>query len=406
MGAVGGVSVAAVLAEVTEAAGGEHGLSPALLNGYLPALLAVAGTGGRLGEEERASCRRLGGEAAAAGLSLPTVADLYMTASRRLWPRLPELVAAVRGRPVRPAELIGIGEAVWRGADDALAALAAGYLEAQRLVVRREEASRWEFLDDLLTGRSDVGSLVERAEPFGLTLTAAHVVAVARTDRPIDAATRVTGWVEDAARARFGSRGLLVAAKDGRLVCVLSSPAGAGVDSASSAAGQELAELAGPAAGELASGSRWRVGVGRPHAGPQGVARSYREALEAMEVADRLGLPDQVVHAQALLVYRVLLRDETAIADLVQAVLGPLTAARGGAEPLLETLEAYYAAGGNAAEAGRRLHLSVRAVTYRLHRVLELTGYAAGDPAHQLSLQVAVTGARLLHWPQRPLVSG
>jgi DNA-binding PucR family transcriptional regulator len=53
---------------------------------------------------------------------------------------------------------------------------------------------------------------------------------------------------------------------------------------------------------------------------------------------------------------------------------------------LLRTLQAYFAAGGNAAEAGRRLHLSVRAVTYRLQRVRELTGYPATDPTHQLPL--------------------
>ena len=397
--------MAAALAELTEASGDELGLGPALLEGYLPALLAVAASGCRLGEEDKARCRRLGSEAAATGVSLPTMADLYMTASRRLWPRLPELVGESRGRPVRPSELICIGETVWRAADDALAALADGFLEAQRLVVRREEASRWEFLDDVLTGRSDVGSLVDRAEPFGLTLTAAHLVAVATTDRPVDAATRLTGWSEDAARARFGTRRLLVAAKDGRLVCVLSSPTVPSDSAPAPAGGQELAEFAGPAAAHLAGGSGWRVGVGRTHPGPRGVARSYREALEALDLADRLGLPDQVVHAQALLVYRVLLRDETAMADLVTAVLGPLTTARGGAEPLLETLETYYATGGNAAEAARRLHLSVRAVTYRLTRVEQLTGHAAGDPHDELSLRVAVTGARLLGWPGRALVT-
>jgi sugar diacid utilization regulator len=44
----------------------------------------------------------------------------------------------------------------------------------------------------------------------------------------------------------------------------------------------------------------------------------------------------------------------------------------------------------------------VRALSYRLQRVHELTGYRAADPAHQLPLLVAVTGARLLDWPARP----
>ncbi|MGY1707414.1 PucR family transcriptional regulator [Geodermatophilus sp. SYSU D00697] len=401
-GETGPDAVDRVAREVAEASAGEHGMPVALLDGYLTALWTVARTGRRLSVEEERACRRLGGEAAAAGLALPSVVDLYMTASRRLWPRLPDLMAGVRGRPLRPAELVGLGEAVWRAADTALAALAAGYVEAQREVVRREEAFRREFVDDLLSGHPDVGSLVQRAEPFGLTLTAAHVVTVAATDRPIDSGMQVAGSLAEDVRARFGERGFLAVAKDGRLVCVLSQPpATVGGDAVPGV--EELAELAGRAAARLTRRSHWRVGIGRPHPGAGGVRHSYREALEAMDLAERLGLPQRVVHVRDLLVYRVLVRDEAAMADLVHAVLGPLMAARGGAAPLLDTLEAWFASGGNTSETARRLHLSVRAVTYRLQRVQELTGHDAGNPEHRLTLHVAVTGARLLDWPRRPL---
>lgn len=404
-GAMSTAAVAQALADVTQTASTEHGADPALLEGYLSALVRVAVTSRRLGKKSQASCRRLGGEAAATGVGLPALVDLYMTASRLLWPRLPELVGASRGRPMRATELIGIGEVVWRAADDALAALAEGFVEAQLFVVRREQSARVEFINDLLTGQSDVGSLVERAEPFGLMLTAGHLVAVAEIGRAIDTDTRVTGRVEDAARARFGRRGLIVTVKDGRLVCVLSgAPVAQGSDQYQSTA-RELADLVGPAAAKLAAGSSWRVGIGRELPGPRGVYRSYLEAIEALDIAARLGLRDQVVHARELLVYRVLLRDETAIADLVQTVLGPLTAARGGAGPLLITLEEYFAAGGNTARAARQLHLSVRAVTYRLRRVSELTGYTVTDSADRLPLHVAVTGARLLSWPANPVTS-
>lgn len=394
--------VAQALEDVGRAVVAEHHCDRALLDGYLPALLAVAGAGRRLSAGEKDTCQRIGAQAARSGVGLLALVDLYMTASRRLWPRLPRLIEASRGRPVHPGELMGIGDSVWHAADDALAALAAGYLAAQRLVVREEESRRLQFVDDLLSGSPDVGALVERAEPYGLTLAAAHVVAVARVQRPAVAAGRVTDWVEEAARAQFGGRGVLVTVKDGRLVCVLSTgPAPAGQDQ--DLVGQQFAELAGAAAAELAAGSTWRVGLSRPHTGPLGVSRGYREALEAVDVADRLDLPDPVVHARQLLVYRVLLRDETAMSELVQAVLGPLTSARDGPDRLLQTLEAYFAAGGNTAAAARQLHLSVRATTYRLRRVAELTGYTASDPAHQLPLHVAVSGARLLNWPRRPL---
>jgi len=90
-------------------------------------------------------------------------------------------------------------------------------------------------------------------------------------------------------------------------------------------------------------------------------------------------------------------------ADLVQSVLGRLVEARGGAEPLLATLDAYFATGGITTETARRIHLSVRAVTYRLERIKTLTGYDPTDPTQRFTVHTALLGARLLGWPQRAL---
>jgi len=391
-------AVSGALARLGREAATEHGCDPGLLQGYLPALLATASTLRGLTEEEKEACRRSGGEAAQAGLALPALVDLYMTASRRLWPQLSDLVGALRGRPVRPAELVRLGEAVWRAADDALAALATGYLDAQRLVVRAEEGARLRFVEELLNGHADIGSLVDRAETYGLNLSAGHVVAVAQAKQPA-ATGRLTTWVEEAVRSRFPHRGVLVTEEAGRLVCALSTPDLSMVEQDTDAG--VLGELAASAAEELTRRAGWRVAVSRRHVGPLGIRRCYGEALDALSVADRLSLPDLVVHARQLLVYRVLIRDESAMTDLVQAVLGPLAATAEGPDRLLLTLEAYFAAGGNTAAAARELHLSVRALSYRLQRVHELTGYRAGNPAQQLTLSVAVTGARLLGWPHR-----
>jgi DNA-binding PucR family transcriptional regulator len=114
-------------------------------------------------------------------------------------------------------------------------------------------------------------------------------------------------------------------------------------------------------------------------------------------------LDNPVVESRDLLIYRVLFRDQPAMVDLVHSVLGPLRQARGGAEPLLQTLEAYFERGGVATAAAAQLHLSVRAVTYRLDRVKSLTGYNPGDPAHRHTLQTAVLGAKLLGWPANEL---
>ncbi|MBA2947054.1 helix-turn-helix domain-containing protein [Streptomyces sp. PSKA28] len=123
----------------------------------------------------------------------------------------------------------------------------------------------------------------------------------------------------------------------------------------------------------------------------------FRAALAACSVAT------PVVDASDVLVYQVLGRDRAAITDLVATVLGGLERARGGSQPLLDTLTAYFASGCLNTTTARRLGLSVRAVAYRLNRVRRRTGHDPTDADQRYILQTAALGARLLGWPSRPL---
>ncbi|MFC6088014.1 PucR family transcriptional regulator [Saccharothrix lopnurensis] len=243
-----------------------------------------------------------------------------------------------------------------------------------------------EFVDDLLDGRNP-GDLAERAERFGLRLAGSTVVAAARAAEPVIDGGEVSRDVETALHLRLGSRDVLVTTKDGLLVCV-----------APEAMGEAPEEFARQVAAALGTEPTWRVGLGRPQPGPGGPVRSFEQARNALDIAQRLDLPGRVHRAADLLVYRVLLRDSAALADLVDAVLEPLRRARGGPGPLLDTLAAYFAAGRVATACARELHVGVRTVTYRLQRVRELTGYAADDPRQGFTLQTAVLGAKLLSW--------
>jgi sugar diacid utilization regulator len=169
------------------------------------------------------------------------------------------------------------------------------------------------------------------------------------------------------------------------------------------AADNDLGRLMHGELNRLRHGRPWRIAVGRAHPGLYGIARSYEEAREALTMTGRLRLDSPVVNAHDLLVYRVLLRDQPAIVDLVSSVLSPLLQARGGAESLLDTLDAYFGTGAVATESAKRLHVSVRTITYRLARIKTLTGYDAADPRHRFTLQAAVLGARALNWPAEPL---
>src|ERR1039458_2019234 len=316
--------------------------------------------------------------------------------------------AGRRGRDLPAAggsvALRAAGLAVLRAADDAVAAAAEGFEWAHLSLARREEAERLEFFDDLLSGRGGLPDLMARGERLGLRLAGPHQVVLggyapgAGLARPLG--LEIDRLVGDAAAPSPS----LTVTRGGRVVVMTGVTDGG-------EAGRIAVALAGILRGgnpARAQGEQqpWRVAVGRPYPGPSGVLRSYDEASDALDVAQGLGLPNPVVDAAALLVSQVLPRAGAAITDLVGELLMPLAGARGGAGPLLATLEAYYACGGVAAQAARRLPLSVRAVTYRLARIRDLTGSDPGDPAQALALQVAVIGARLLDWPAAPLGGG
>ncbi|MFB8245269.1 PucR family transcriptional regulator [Streptomyces sp. NPDC055952] len=344
------------------------------LDGFEEILTDACATGRRLTRDEIESRRTLGARAAEAGHG---------------WRALVRAHLAV-GRAHRPAG--ADPDSVLAVVEQAVDAFADGYERAQRIVVRKEEAARREFIDDLLHGRGDPGQLAARSERFGLRLSRAHAVAVAAAPEPCDETDPVARQVAGELFARFENRRILFTTKDGRMVCI--------------APGDQEGVLTHFARLVHAATGAGQVALGRPRKGAVGIGHSYEEALNALDVAQRMGFDDPLLRAADLLVFPVLARDRQALVDLVQHTLGALEQARGGARPLLDTLTAYFESGCVAAAAARQLSLSVRALTYRLERIHSLTGSDATDPDHRYALQTAVLGARLLDWPARELYTG
>ncbi|GGV36160.1 hypothetical protein GCM10010277_22440 [Streptomyces longisporoflavus] len=338
-----------------------------LLDGYADILTRAAATGRRLTREELTSRRALGAQAANAGYAWRVLIREHLNATR----------------VHRPAT--GDPDHLLATAEQAIDAFAEGYERAQRQVVRQEEAARRELIDDLLYGRGDLGRLAARVERYGLRLSHAHAVAVAEGPSAYDETDPVSRDVESELIARFGDRHILLTTKGGRLVCI--APA------------DQTDVLAYFAKRAHAATDGGRIAVGRPQPGAAGIAQSYEEAVSTLELATRMGFDEPVLHAADLLVFPVLTRDRQALVELVLNTLGPLEEARGGAEPLVETLFAYFDTGCVAAKAARHLSLSVRALTYRLERIRTLTGSDPADPLDRYTLQTAVIGARLLGWP-------
>lgn len=383
------------LSTVAADAARQSGAPAELLGAYLDLLADATLVGRRPDQEEVAAVHELGRQAATQGVPARRMAHLYLSAATRLWSTIPPKCRARDRDAVRAA-----AEAVLLAVDGAVAALVAGHDSERRRMVRHEESVRRQFIDDLLRGDSDVASLVERGEPFGLDFSIGHQVALAVPSGKLVDEVAVASALERSIADAYVGREVLVDIREGRFIIVAPE-----IPPAPARRGErpEVGSAIQTAIKGMRKGVRWRIAAGRAHPGTYGVARSYEEAREALELAELLQLETPVVYAQDLLVYRVLVRDQAAMSDLVQAVLVPLTTSRGGAEPLLETLQVYFETGGVATETARRLHVSVRTVTYRLAKVAELTGRDAANPVDRLALEVAVLGARLLRWPQREL---
>lgn len=383
------------LTAIAQAAAGDAQAPLELLVEYLSLLADAAISGRRPRDHELAIVRELGRRAAEQGIPAGRVVDLYLSAAWRMWRDLPDVV------PFRDRDTVrASAQTVLRVVGEAIAVLVDSYQVATQQLVRQEEALRRELVDDLLRGDADVSRMVERAEPFGLDLGRPHRVVLAVPADGLAEGDTATAALERFVLDRFGDREVLVATKEGLLVVLIPATAPA---TAPRTTTKGVGDLIHDALVRHRSGRAWRVATGRAYPGSYGIARSYEEAREALTLGERLQLDTAVVDAQDMLVYRVLVRDQAAIVDLIQAVLVSLTQARGGAEPLLQTLEGYFATGEVATEAARRLNLSVRTVTYRLTKVKELTGHDPGDPAQRFILHIAVLGARLLDWPAREL---
>jgi hypothetical protein len=382
-----------VLARVAAAGARDAGDLPVeLLGDFLVVVSRAVQARRPLSARQLAACRSSGEEAARRGVALRALIDLHSSSAWRLWRHLP----VVQDGADDPESIVTAGEVMLRAVDDAIAALAEGFQLAQHDLIRAQESARRELVDDLLTGGSDVHGVVTRARGFGLDLAGPHGVAVVRSTRAVDDSAPVVAAVERALRGRRDA-GALVTSKEGRLVVVVGAPDDEAIAQATAAITRALGGR-GPRAGVPG----WQLALSRARLGADGVRASYREALEVLEAAQRLALDEPVLPAREVLVYLMLVRDRAGLADLVETVLGGLRAARGGAGPLVETLAVWFGAGGTSAQAARVLHLSVRAVTYRLDRVRDLTGYDPADPRDHLSLHVAVVGARLLGWPMSP----
>ncbi|SCL16858.1 PucR C-terminal helix-turn-helix domain-containing protein [Micromonospora nigra] len=119
---------------------------------------------------------------------------------------------------------------------------------------------------------------------------------------------------------------------------------------------------------------------------------SARAALAGFRAAPAWPAAPRPVPAGDLLPERALAGDTEARRRLRHDVYATLVRAGG---ELLETLDAFFAAGGTLESAARTLFVHPNTVRYRLRRISEVTGFSPLVPRDAFALQVALTVGRL-----------
>jgi len=163
--------------------------------------------------------------------------------------------------------------------------------------------------------------------------------------------------------------------------------------------GDRLVVVIGGASEPLAAAEKLLVGFGAGpvvvgHAVPSldEAAESARAALAGFRAAAAWPQAPRPVAAADLLPERALAGDHEARRVLRDQLYGALAAAGGG---LLETLDAFFAAGGVLESVARSLYVHPNTVRYRLKRIDEMTGFAPLNPLNTFALRAALTIGRL-----------
>ena len=143
------------------------------------------------------------------------------------------------------------------------------------------------------------------------------------------------------------------------------------------------------------------AGISRPATGLSSLRDAYREAKDAVGIADELSDCDSTTYYGDLKLYQMLLalkeRNLEHLQHFHQDALGPLLAHdKRKQSDLIRTLSGFFAANGNLAKAAQDLDVHRNTLVYRLERISDLTELDLDDSDNRLILHLALKTQRVL----------
>ncbi len=150
-----------------------------------------------------------------------------------------------------------------------------------------------------------------------------------------------------------------------------------------------------------APGGAVTAGLSRPVQGLMTLREAYREAKDALTIAQQLGDHDRATYYGDLKLFQLLLavkdKNLTHLRRFYEEALHPLVEHDDRKQgDLIRTLNGFFDANGNLAKAAADLDVHRNTLVYRLERIAELTGLDLNDPENRLILHLALKVQRVL----------
>ncbi|MDE2819460.1 MAG: helix-turn-helix domain-containing protein [Chloroflexota bacterium] len=274
------------------------------------------------------------------------------------------------------------------------AAACALEMAKQKAVNETEKRLRGTFLDRLLLGDVSQQEAVRQGERFNHEMTQTHIAFVLSwrgESRP--SLRRLETTVNTIIASRNCSALVWTREKEGQVVVFHATDYTDPVDHS-----MELSNAFSRELNRQYPQYRIAIGLGQIARDINGWRSSYRDAVQAMELAERLQT-DSPLYIGDLGVYQLILSlsDRDKLSDFCEDTLGPLMDydMRQNAD-LIKTLEAFFNSHGNLSQTAESLIVHRNTLLYRMNRINEIASIDLNRPETRLALHLALTIRRLL----------
>lgn len=270
-------------------------------------------------------------------------------------------------------------------------------LAKTRAIASAVEQARGDWIQMWLSGAADDEALMRRAQQSGFDPQSDYIVAVFRaiTDKgqPLPQEALLSLVRDDLSRRQ-------IEAAVGQYVETIVVLYPLDSQAALSRLRTLIEELRQQLALRTPSGLT-AAGISRPGQGLGALRDAYREARNAINIAQGLGEVETTTFYGDLKLYQLLLElkdtNQLHLSEFYEETLGALAEQDERKQSdLLRTLSGFFDANGNLAQAAKDLDVHRNTLVYRLEKISELTGLDLNDADNRLILHLALKVKRVL----------